>query len=575
MASSVVAFELGEREVEVLVAPLTTLQAVLRTQLGQTSVKDGCRQGGCGSCTVLVDGEPVLSCLLPVEDVAGRRVTTLEALTPAEGLHPIQRAFLDANGFQCGYCTPGMEMLAAALLEHNPTPSRDEIVDALSGNVCRCTGYEPIVDAIEAAAARGAGPMTARPPRRRRSRSSAATASASSPAARQYTADLTFPGMLHLRMVRSPLHHARIRGVDLSEAERVQGFVRALTHEDVPAQRVHDPRADRRGARGGVRPRRWTACATWASRSSRSSPRPRRPRIEAVAKVRLDLEELPAVFDMEEALAPGRPGRDPLGQQHVHLRGRHQAQGAARRRRGRVRAGRPHHRGRVPDEPDRARADRDDRLHRGPRGQRPVHRLHQHPGDLLQPRQHLDHPPAPGQPAAVHRRHGRRRVRRQGGRHRRAARDAGRDEDRAARCATSTAGPRRCRSAPRGAPRSSRSRTGSWPTGRSSPARSRRSWTAARTAARRRTRSRSSPPTRPARTAIPNVWIDALLRLHQPHADLRDARVRRDDGSRSRTRSRWTGSRSSSGSTRGPSGSGTRTATATSSRTARSSPTPR
>jgi aerobic carbon-monoxide dehydrogenase small subunit len=155
MPSSVVTFELGEREVEVLVAPLATLQAVLRTQLGQTSVKDGCRQGGCGSCTVLVDGEPVLSCLLPVEDVAGRRVTTLETLTPAEGLHTVQRAFLETNGFQCGYCTPGMEMLAAAFLDHHPEPTRDEIVDALSGNVCRCTGYEPIVDAIAAAAEAG------------------------------------------------------------------------------------------------------------------------------------------------------------------------------------------------------------------------------------------------------------------------------------------------------------------------------------------------------------------------------------------------------------------------------------
>jgi aerobic carbon-monoxide dehydrogenase small subunit len=155
MASSVVAFELGEREVEVLVAPLTTLQAVLRIQLGQTSVKDGCRQGGCGSCTVLVDGEPVLSCLLPVEDVEGRRVTTLETLTPAEGLHPVQRAFLETNGYQCGYCTPGMETLATAFLDRNPEPSRDEIIDALSGNVCRCTGYEPIVDAIAAAAEAG------------------------------------------------------------------------------------------------------------------------------------------------------------------------------------------------------------------------------------------------------------------------------------------------------------------------------------------------------------------------------------------------------------------------------------
>jgi carbon-monoxide dehydrogenase small subunit len=155
MASVIVGFELAGRQVEVMASPLATLQQVLRTQLGHTSVKDGCRQGGCGSCTVLVDGEPMLSCLLPVQDVAGRSVTTLEGLTPVEGLHPVQRAFLDANGFQCGYCTPGMEMLAVALLEHNPQPTRGEIEDALSGNVCRCTGYQPIIEAITAAAAGG------------------------------------------------------------------------------------------------------------------------------------------------------------------------------------------------------------------------------------------------------------------------------------------------------------------------------------------------------------------------------------------------------------------------------------
>lgn len=155
MASVIVSFELSGQDVEVMVAPMTTLQSVLRDQLGHTSVKEGCRQGGCGSCTVLVDGEPMVSCLLPVQDVAGRRVTTLEGLTPAQGLHPVQRAFLDANGFQCGYCTPGMELVAKALLDHNPAPSRAEIADALSGNVCRCTGYGTIIDAIAAAAAAG------------------------------------------------------------------------------------------------------------------------------------------------------------------------------------------------------------------------------------------------------------------------------------------------------------------------------------------------------------------------------------------------------------------------------------
>lgn len=155
MGSVIVSFELSGRQVEVMAAPLATLQSVLRSQLGFTGVKDGCRQGGCGSCTVLVDGEPMMSCLLPVEDVAGRRVTTIEGLSQTDRLHPIQQAFLEANGFQCGYCTPGMEMIAVALLDHNPRPTRDEVIDALSGNICRCTGYRPIIDAIQAAAAKG------------------------------------------------------------------------------------------------------------------------------------------------------------------------------------------------------------------------------------------------------------------------------------------------------------------------------------------------------------------------------------------------------------------------------------
>jgi aerobic carbon-monoxide dehydrogenase small subunit len=159
MASTIVAFGLGDREVEVMVRPMTTLQSVLRYQLGWTATKEGCRQGGCGSCTVLVDDEPMLSCLLPVEDVAGRRVTTVETITPADGLHPIQRAFLDNNGFQCGYCTPGMVVLTKALLDREPHPSDEQIRQALTGNICRCTGYQPIVRAIAAAAeAMDAGP---------------------------------------------------------------------------------------------------------------------------------------------------------------------------------------------------------------------------------------------------------------------------------------------------------------------------------------------------------------------------------------------------------------------------------
>jgi carbon-monoxide dehydrogenase small subunit len=152
MESTIVRFELGGRPVEVMVRPMTTLQSALRNHLGYTATKEGCRQGGCGSCTVLVDGEPMMSCLLPVEDVAGKRVTTVESITPTEGLHPIQRAFFDGNAFQCGYCTPGMLMVSKALLDRNPSPSGDEIRQALVGNACRCTGYQPIVRAIATAA---------------------------------------------------------------------------------------------------------------------------------------------------------------------------------------------------------------------------------------------------------------------------------------------------------------------------------------------------------------------------------------------------------------------------------------
>jgi carbon-monoxide dehydrogenase small subunit len=154
MASKIVSFTLNGREVEVMVRPLTTLQSLLRDDLGYTAVKTGCKQGGCGSCTVLVNGEPMMSCLLPVEDIEGQQVVTLEGLSQNGALHPLQEAFFEKFAIQCGYCTPGMILVAKALLEHSPQPEREEIVSALTGNYCRCTGYEPIIQAIQAAGQR-------------------------------------------------------------------------------------------------------------------------------------------------------------------------------------------------------------------------------------------------------------------------------------------------------------------------------------------------------------------------------------------------------------------------------------
>jgi carbon-monoxide dehydrogenase small subunit len=145
MPSEVLTFELNGRETEVMARPLATLGFVLREQLGLRAAKAGCRQGGCGSCTVLVDGEPVLSCLLPVANVAGRSVSTLEGMG---GEDPLQTVFHERFAVQCGFCAPGMLMAARALLERNPSPTREEIAEALAGNVCRCTGYQSIIDAI-------------------------------------------------------------------------------------------------------------------------------------------------------------------------------------------------------------------------------------------------------------------------------------------------------------------------------------------------------------------------------------------------------------------------------------------
>lgn len=126
---------------------------VLREKLGLKATKLGCGQGTCGACTVLVEGEPMLSCLIPAIRLEGRSVTTLEGIAADADLHPLQRAFAEGFAAQCGFCTPGMIMAAKALLDRTPDPTREEVIDAISGNICRCTGYEPIIEAILAAAA--------------------------------------------------------------------------------------------------------------------------------------------------------------------------------------------------------------------------------------------------------------------------------------------------------------------------------------------------------------------------------------------------------------------------------------
>ena len=133
------------------VDPQTTLLSTLRDHLGITGTKYGCGEGQCGACTVLIDGKATRSCVTLAGSVAGKKITTIEGLSGNGALHPVQQAFIDADAMQCGYCTPGMILSGAALLDRNPNPSRDDIVRAMEGNICRCGTYPRIVEAMRLA----------------------------------------------------------------------------------------------------------------------------------------------------------------------------------------------------------------------------------------------------------------------------------------------------------------------------------------------------------------------------------------------------------------------------------------
>lgn len=165
-----VQFTVNGEEVRAEFPTYTTLLQALR-EMGYVEVKNGCEKGDCGSCTVLLDGRTVNSCLVLAVQADGREVTTVRGLGPVDGLHPLQRNFIERDAVQCGFCTPGMLLSAKALLDGNPSPTRDEISVGISGNLCRCTGYVRIVDAIEATAAelegvRGSRAKKSAPPAR-------------------------------------------------------------------------------------------------------------------------------------------------------------------------------------------------------------------------------------------------------------------------------------------------------------------------------------------------------------------------------------------------------------------------
>jgi len=147
-----ISFILNGKETELVTDPTQTLLWVLRNQLGLTGTKYGCGIGFCGACTVLIDNEPVRSCMLPVSEVKGKNVITIEGLAVNGELHPVQKAFIDHDALQCGFCTPGMILTAAGMLMKNPSPTRQEVIEGLEDNLCRCGAHTRIIDAVMSAA---------------------------------------------------------------------------------------------------------------------------------------------------------------------------------------------------------------------------------------------------------------------------------------------------------------------------------------------------------------------------------------------------------------------------------------
>jgi carbon-monoxide dehydrogenase small subunit len=152
MDKRILRFILNGNPVEVEIEPHLTLLQLLREKLELTGTKEGCGMGECGACTVILDGKTINSCIFPALEVDGRNVTTIEGLNDAQGnLHPIQKAFIEYGAIQCGFCTPGMVLSAKAFLDENPNPKEEEIRNGIAGNLCRCTGYLQIIQAIKAA----------------------------------------------------------------------------------------------------------------------------------------------------------------------------------------------------------------------------------------------------------------------------------------------------------------------------------------------------------------------------------------------------------------------------------------
>jgi CO/xanthine dehydrogenase Mo-binding subunit/aerobic-type carbon monoxide dehydrogenase small subunit (CoxS/CutS family) len=291
-------FQINGKEFSETPAAGQCLRTFLR-QLGHFGVKKGCDAGDCGACTVLIDGEPVHSCIIPAFRAEGHAITTIEGLAPAGGTHPMQQAFLDAQAFQCGFCTCGMIMTCASLNQ----AQRQDLGAALKGNLCRCTGYRAIEDALhgvtnieDASAGTAFGRSLPAPAGPQVVRGTA-----------RYTFDVAMEGLLHIKMLRSPHPHARVLSIDKTAALEVPGVHAVLTFEDAPdrlfstarhEQETMDP-DDTRVLDNVMRFIGQKLAAVIAETEAAAE--------EGCRRLRVDYEILPAVFDPELSIAADVP----------------------------------------------------------------------------------------------------------------------------------------------------------------------------------------------------------------------------------------------------------------------------